>query len=146
MTHAVWGVGIWAPTFINHPIFMERKWCSAQSHWHLGIYFVNSFNFLEGICRLTEGGDRISLVSKDWKWCRKLASWVFETWVRWQNRPSETRVLELRWRNLATWNSSFLDSRSIWRTKETDPQEEEDTIWKIRSETIWSFEDLVDDL
>ena len=69
--------------------------------------------FTEEICRLAEGGDRISLVSKVLKPYRKLASRVLETQVRWQNRALETRVLVLRWRNLSTWNSSFLESRSI---------------------------------
>ena len=89
--------------------------------------------FVEGICRLAEWGDRILLVSKVLKPYRKLASRVFETQVRWQNRASETWVLVLRWRNLSTWNSSFLDSRSIWRTEKTYLKEEKDTIWKIRS-------------
>ena len=79
------------------------------------------------IWRLAQEGDRISLVSKVLKPFRKLASRVCGTRVRWQNRASNTQVLVLRWSNLSTWNSSFLDSRSIWRTK-------------MKMKTIWRSE------
>ena len=77
------------------------------------------------------------LVSKVLKLFRKLASRVCEARVQWQKKDSRTRVLVLRWSNLSTWNSSFLDSSSIEVSEERRWSEE--PIWKTHEDLkmIW---------